>query len=66
MAHTALKYDSIRTLDKERGKKMGRVVPEMSIEKYMEPPPFWELGSLIKDDEEEEPYRPPRQIAVIE
>ena len=55
------KYDSIRELDGERREKVRGVVarlPEMSIENYMEPPPFWELGSSIKD--EEEPYRPSR------
>ena len=52
MAHTSSKYDLIRELDEER---MGVRLPEMSVEKYMEPPPFWELGASIKD-EEEEPY----------
>ena len=46
-------YDSIRVLDKER---RGVRLPEMSIEKYMEPPPFWELGSSIKDEEEEQSH----------
>ena len=55
------KYDSIRELDEERGEKVRGVVarlPEMSIENYMKPPPFWELGGSIKDGGE--PYRPPR------
>ena len=55
MAHTSSKYDSIRVLDEKRGKRW-RAAPEMSIEKYMEPPPFWELGSSI--NEEEEPSNP--------
>ena len=59
MTHTASIYDSMRELDKERGKRR-RVVQEMSIEKKKEPPPFWELGASIKD-EEEEGYGPPRQ-----
>ena len=42
MAHTS--YDSIRELDDERRRNEGVEVPEMSIENYMEPPPFWELG----------------------
>ena len=50
MAHTSSKYDSIRALDGERGKSW-RVVPEMSVANYMIPPPFWELGSSIKDEE---------------
>ena len=53
-------YDSIKELDKER-RKSQRVVPEMSIENYMEPPPFWELGGSIKDEEDGgKPYRPSR------
>ena len=36
----------------KRGKRW-KAVPEMSIEKYMKPPPFWELGASIKDEEEE-------------
>ena len=56
MAHTSSKYDSIRELDEER---MGVRIPEMSIEKYMEPPPFWELGASIREEEEvrEKPSR---------
>ena len=34
-------YDSIKELDKERRRNVG---PEMSVENYMIPPPFWELG----------------------
>ena len=49
MAHTSSKYESIRELDEKRGHK----VAEMSIENYMIPPPFWELGASIKDEEEE-------------
>ena len=41
------KYDSIRELDKERNGCSG--LQMMSIAKYMEPPPFWELGSSIRD-----------------
>ena len=59
MAH---KYESIRELDDEMNG--GKRETEMSIEKYMIPPPFWELGGSIKDEDEEEvryePYRPPR------
>ena len=58
MENTSSKYDSIRELDEERGRNMGSKVPEMSIENYMIPPPFWELGSSIK--EEEELIRPTR------
>ena len=57
MAHTASIYDSIRELDIKRG---GGGLAEMSIEKYMEPPPFWELGASI-NEEEEEGYEPPHQ-----
>ena len=57
MAHTASKYGSIRELDIKRG---GGGLAEMSIEKYMEPPPFWELGASI-NEEEEEGYEPPHQ-----
>ena len=52
-------YDSIRELDKERrGKQV--VVAKMSLADYMIPPPFWELGSSIKEEEEvrEEPSSP--------
>ena len=50
-------YDSIRELDKERrGNRVA--VPEMSVENYMIPPPFWELGSSIKEEDGEEPSRP--------
>ena len=62
MAHTSSKYDSIKELDKERRGNKG-AAPEMSIENYMEPPPFWELGGSINEEEEEvryEPYSPPR------
>ena len=51
MAHTSSNYDSIKELDKERRGNIG-AVPEMSIENYMEPPPFWELGGSINEDEE--------------
>ena len=44
-------YDSIRELDKERRGSWG-AAQEMSIVKYMEPPPFWELGSSVRDEEE--------------
>ena len=57
MAHTSSKYDSIRELDIKSG---GGGLREMSIEKYMEPPPFWELGASI-NEEEEEGYEPPHQ-----
>ena len=53
MAHTASIYDSIKELDKERRGNKGEV-QEMSIEKYKEPPPFWELGSSIENYEKEE------------
>ena len=46
-------YDTIRELDKERGRNKGEE-QEMSIEKYMKPPPFWELGASIEKYEEEE------------
>ena len=59
MENTSSKYDSIRALDEERGKSWG-VVPEMSVANYMIPPPFWELGSSIKDEEEEEEEREER------
>ena len=60
MEHTSSKYDSIRELDEERERRMRHKVEEMSIEKYMEPPPFWELGGSINDEEEVryEPYHP--------
>ena len=46
MAHT---YDTIRELDDEMNG--GQRLPEMSIENYMIPPPFWELGgSPVKID----------------
>ena len=51
MEHTRSKYDSIRELDEERGINIRFKVAEMSIENYMKPPPFWELGSSIKDEE---------------
>ena len=51
MAHTSSKYDSIRELDIKRG---GGGLVDMSIEKYMIPPPFWELGASIEKYEEEE------------
>ena len=54
MAHTSSIYDSIKELDKER---RGYKVEEMSIENYMKPPPFWELGASI-NEEEEEGYEP--------
>ena len=58
MEHTSSKYDSIRVLDKERRGNCG-AAPEMSVENYMIPPPFWELGSSIKDEEVgEEPSHP--------
>ena len=42
-------YDSIRELDDEVNG--GQRLPEMSVESYMIPPPFWELGgSPIKMD----------------
>ena len=56
MEHTRSKYDSIRELDEKRGHK----VAEMLIEDYMKPPPFWELGASI-NEEEEEGYGPPHQ-----
>ena len=56
MAHTSSKYDSIRELDEERGIRWRAT--EMSIEKYMEPPPFWELGASIKEEGYELPYQP--------
>ena len=62
MAHTSSIYDLIKELDKERrGNKGG--AQEMSIENYMEPPPFWELGGSINEEEEEryEPYSQPRE-----
>ena len=49
MAH---RYELIRELDEEMNG--GKREMEMSIEKYMVPPPFWELGASIKEDEEEE------------
>ena len=45
-------YDSIKELDKERRRNVGPGVPEMSIANYMIPPPFRELGSSIKEEEE--------------
>ena len=36
------KYDTIRELDKERNGCSG--LHKTSIEDYMIPPPFWELG----------------------
>ena len=60
MAHTSSKYGSIRELDIKRG---GGGLVEMSIEKYMEPPPFWELGASVNEEEEEgyEPQHQPRE-----
>ena len=58
MAHTSSKYDSIRELDIKRG---GGGLVDMSIEKYMEPPPFWELGASINEEEEEEEGYEPRE-----
>ena len=65
MAHTSLIYDSIKELDIKRG---GGGLVEMSIENYMIPPPFWELGASIEKyekeercEEEEEGYEPPHQ-----
>ena len=62
MENTSSRYDSIRELDEERGRSMGHKVEEMSIEDYMKPPPFWELGGSISDEEEVryEPYCPLR------
>ena len=46
MAH---KYDTIRELDEEMNG--GQRLPEMLVENYMIPPPFWELGgSPVKMD----------------
>ena len=60
MEHTSSNYDSIKELDEDRRGSWG-VVPEMTIENYMEPPPFWELGGSINEEEEGgEPYRPSR------
>ena len=48
-------YDSIKELDEER---RGNVGPEMSIENYMVPPPFWELGCSPEAEEvRDEPIR---------
>ena len=50
MAHTMTsKYDSIRELDEEVNG--GQRLPEMSVEDYMIPPPFWELGGSPKEEE---------------
>ena len=51
MAHT---YESIRELDDEMNG--GKREKEMSIDEYMLPPPFWELGASIKEEEEEQPH----------
>ena len=51
MKHTSSKYDLIRELDEERRRNIGPKVSEMSIKNYKIPPPFWELGSSIKDEE---------------
>ena len=55
------KYDSIRGLDEERRGNRG-AAPEMSVENYMIPPPFWELGGSPKEEEEvrDELIRPTR------
>ena len=45
------KYDSIMELDEEVNG--GRRLLEMSVENYMKPPPFWELGGSIKEEEED-------------
>ena len=63
MEHTSSKYDTIRELDEERGRRMGHKVGEMSIENYMEPPPFWELGGSIKDEEEAR-YEPSHPVKL--
>ena len=67
MERTSSNYEPIRELDEERReldkeRRRRGVVPEMSIENYMEPPPFWELGGSINEEEEVryEPHRPPR------
>ena len=44
------KYDSIRELDGER-RGNREATPEMSVENYMIPPPFWELGGSPKEEE---------------
>ena len=44
------KYDSIRELDEEVNG--GQRLPEMPIESYMVPPPFWELGGSPKEEDE--------------
>ena len=54
MEHTSSIYDPIKEMDRERRRNVGPEVAEMSIEDYMIPPPFWELGSSIKDEEEGE------------
>ena len=54
----AQRYESIRELDEE--KNGGEREKEMSIERYMIPPPFWKLGASIekyeKAEEEKERY----------
>ena len=58
MAHPSSKYDSIRELD-ARGKGQKPIM--LPLDKYMEPPPFWELGGSINEEEVGyEPPRPPR------
>ena len=58
MEHISSIYDTIEELDRERGRNVGPEVTEMSVVNYMIPPPFWELGSSIKDEEVgEEPSR---------
>ena len=57
MEHTSSKYDSIKELDKERRGNRG-AAPEMSIENYMEPPPFWELGGSPKEEVRDVPSCP--------
>ena len=55
----AQKYEPIRELDDEMNG--GQRATEMSVENYMIPPPFWELGGSPKEEVEEvrnEPIRP--------